>query len=104
MCPLAETLDGGEDLVGGLDPFVGFRIFVVRRDEGCDVGLQLGGGAVHTTLQLLARQFREPAFDLIDPGCRCGREMHMPVRPAGKPGLDLRGLSNRMTHMYPKYD
>ena len=31
---------------------------------------------------------RKPAFDLIDPGCRCWREMHMIVRPPRQPCPD----------------
>src|SRR3546814_6275266 len=41
---------------------------------------------------LLARQLGEPAFDLVDPGRRSWCEVHMPMRAAGKPCLDLRRL------------
>ena len=44
--PKAEALDGGEDVVGGPGPLEGSGIFVVRLDEGADVGLKLEGGAV----------------------------------------------------------
>jgi hypothetical protein len=37
---------------------------VVRLDEGVDIGLQFRSGAVDAALQLLAREFGEPAFDL----------------------------------------
>ena len=67
MGALAEAFDGCEDFVGRFDPSVGFGVLVVRLDEGGDVGLQFGGGAVDTPLQLLARQFGEPSFHLIDP-------------------------------------
>jgi hypothetical protein len=43
---LAEALDGGEDVVGGLGPAERFGIGVVSVDEGADVALQLVGGAV----------------------------------------------------------
>ena len=45
-----------------------------------------------TALQLFARQFGEPAFDLIDPG-RGGRsEVDVPVLTPRHPGLDRYGL------------
>ena len=89
---LAEAFDGGENFVGGFDPPARFGVFVMRRDEGGDVGLQFGGSAVDTPLQLLAGKLGEPAFHLIDPARRGRREMHMPMRAAGEPGLDLRRL------------
>ena len=64
--PEAEAFDGGEDVVGGFGPLEGLRVFVVLFDEGADVGFELAGRGVHTALQLLARQFGKPAFDLID--------------------------------------
>jgi hypothetical protein len=64
---LAEAFDGCEYFVGRFDPSVWLGVFVVRFDEGDDVGLQFGRGAVDIPLQLLARQLGEPAFHLIDP-------------------------------------
>lgn len=61
-------------------------------DEGGDIGLEFRRGSVDAALQLLARQLGEPAFDLVDPGRRSWREVHMPMRAAGKPSLDLRRL------------
>src|SRR3546814_1721485 len=74
------------------DLFVGFGIFVVSGDEGGDIGLEFRRGSVNAALQLLARQLGEPAFDLVDPGRRSWCEVHMPMRAAGKPCLDLRRL------------
>jgi len=54
---LTEAFDGGEDFVGGFDPFVGLGIFVVRREEGHDAGFEIGGGAMDAALQLLAGEF-----------------------------------------------
>ena len=61
----------------------GLGVFVVAfRPEGPDIGFELAGLEVCTTaLQLLARQFGEPAFDLIDPRRRSRRKVDMPVRP-----------------------
>src|SRR3546814_1061639 len=77
---LTEAFDGGENIVGGFDPFVGFGVFVVHLDEGGDVGFEFRGGAMDTALQLLARQLSKPPFNLVDPGRRCRCEMHMPMR------------------------
>lgn len=64
----------------------------MRLDEGGNIGLEFGRGAAHPALQLLPGQLSELAFDLVDPTGRGGREVHMPVRAARQPGLDLRGL------------
>ena len=64
---VAEAFDGSQNLVCGLGPFEGLRVFVVQVDEGADVGLELPDGSVNTSLDLLSGEFSEPAFDLIDP-------------------------------------
>lgn len=61
-------------------------------DKGDDVGLQFGGGAMHTALQLLAGQFREPTFHLVYLAGRCRGEVDVPVRTAGQPSLNFRRL------------
>jgi hypothetical protein len=50
---VAEAFDGSQNLVCGLGPFEGFRISVVRVDEGAYVGLELPDGCVNTSLDLL---------------------------------------------------
>ena len=42
--------------------------------------------------ELLSSKFGEPAFDLIDPGRRCWRKMHVIVRSPHQPGFGPRGL------------
>ena len=64
---MAKAFDGSQDLVCGLGPFEGLRVFVVQVDEGADVGLELPDGSVNTSLDLLSGEFSKPAFDLIDP-------------------------------------
>ena len=88
----AKPLDGSEDVVGRFGPPEGPGVFVVLFDEGPDIGFELAGGGVHAALQLLARQFGEPAFDLIDPRRRRRRKVDMPVRPPCQPGFDCRRL------------
>ena len=64
---MAEAFDGSQDLVSGLGPFEGPRVFVVQVDEGTDIGLELPDRSVNSSLDLLSCEFSEPAFDLIDP-------------------------------------
>jgi hypothetical protein len=63
---LEETLDGGEDIVRGFDPFVGFRVFFMALDEGPNVGFQLAYRIMDTAPQLLSGKLGEPAFGLIN--------------------------------------
>ena len=64
---LAEAFDRCENFIGGFNPSIGFGVLVMCINEGGNVSLQFGGGAVDTPLQLLAREFREPALHLVDP-------------------------------------
>ena len=64
---MAEAFDRSQNLVCGLGPFEGLRVFVMQVNEGTDVGLKLPDGGVNTSLDLLSGEFSEPALDLIDP-------------------------------------
>ena len=64
---MTEAFDGSQNLVCGLGPFEGLRVFVVLVDEGTDVGLELPYGGVNPSLDLLYGEFSKPALDLIDP-------------------------------------
>jgi hypothetical protein len=50
---VAEAFDGSQNLVCGLGPFEGLRVFVVLVDEGRDVGLELPDGGVNPSLDPL---------------------------------------------------
>jgi hypothetical protein len=52
-------------------------------------------GYVGATLDLFVGDQGEEAFDLIEPGRRCRREVHMPVRRLGEPGADQLGFVGR---------
>lgn len=67
MRSLAEPFDGCVDFIVRLDPPVGLGVFIMGLDKGDDVGVEFGGGAMHTALQLLTGQFREPTFHFVDP-------------------------------------
>ena len=66
-CSVAEALDGGEDVVGGLGPAEGFGVAVVGFHVALDGGLEFGGGAVCTALDLALGEQREEALDLVEP-------------------------------------
>ncbi len=51
---VTEAFDGSQDLVCGLGPFEGPRVFVVEVDEGADVCLELPDGGVNASLYLLS--------------------------------------------------
>jgi hypothetical protein len=54
-------------------------------DVGPDGGFELGDRAEDAAAERSIGQESKEAFDLIDPLGRCGREVHMPARPLGKP-------------------
>jgi hypothetical protein len=64
----------------------GFGVSVVTFDEGPDITLKFLGRGVDAALQLIAGEFCEPSFDLVEPRCRCWREMDMVVWPASDLG------------------
>jgi hypothetical protein len=62
------------------------------RDELAAVCFQLPHRSVDTASQLLSGEFGEPSFNLIDPGRRCWREMHMVVQAPRQPAFDHSGF------------
>ncbi|MGY3533224.1 hypothetical protein ACVILK_003191 [Bradyrhizobium embrapense] len=64
-------------------------VFVVEFDEGADVGLELPGGGMNASLDLLPGEFGKPALNLVDPGRGSRREVDTVVRPASEPRIDL---------------
>src|SRR6202030_3908608 len=86
---LLPPFDSGEDAfwVGGPDE--GFGIDVCLRDEAVDGDLQINDRSEHATLEALARELGEEAFDRVEPGCRGRGEVE---RPAGMPRQPLAHL------------
>src|SRR5262245_5734336 len=87
----AEALDGGEDVVGGLDPAEGTRIGVAGVDEGLNGHHKFADRSVGAALDLFFRQERKETLDLVDPGGGGRREVGVPVGP-------LRERSTGMLH------
>jgi hypothetical protein len=61
-------------------------------DEGADIGRQFADTAMDGSAELLVGEVGEEAFDLVEPGRAGGREMDMPARTLGEPGVDRRRL------------
>jgi hypothetical protein len=61
----------------------------VRADEAVDFFDEVGGGLEGATPDGALGDEGEEAFDLVEPGGIGGREVNVPTRTAGEPGLDL---------------
>ena len=86
---LAISCEGGEDLIGGLDPHVRARVLVPDGDPVADVFLEGGNAGVGSPLDLLGGQFREPPFHHVQPRPRGGREMEMEAGMAQQPAMHV---------------
>ena len=64
---LAEALDRGQNVVGGLGPAKGLRIGIGQLDVVHDCMFEVGVRVVGAALDLPLRQQRKKALDLIDP-------------------------------------
>ena len=62
-----EAVDGGEDVVSGLDPAERSGLLVVGVDVLFDGGFELGRRSVGAALDLLFGQESEEARDLVEP-------------------------------------
>lgn len=63
----AVTLEGFEDVVGGLRPDEGLGIVVVDGKVVLDGLQEFPGAAVASAPDLLVRDLGEPTFDLVEP-------------------------------------
>ena len=63
-----------EDLVGGLGPDEGARVFVPMRQSVADVGVELAHRTVDAAPQLAGGQLGKPALDEVQPGGAGGGE------------------------------
>lgn len=86
--------DTGKDLICGLRPDEGSRVFVVGAHVLLDRMLELSSGAMGAAADLLVGEVGEPPFDHVDPGRAGWREVNVEARMAQQPashGLSLVG-------------
>ena len=84
-----QSVEFGEDRVGGLGPSEGFGVIVVLGQIAIDGGLKIEDRSEHTAPEALASEFGEKAFDGIEPGAGLWGEVEGPAWVAGEPGFDL---------------
>src|SRR5205823_8543717 len=87
--PLAVAGEGGEDLVGGLDPDVGSGVLVPGGDPISDVAFEGPDAGVGAAADLLGREFGEPPLDQVEPRPGGRREVEMEAGMAQQPALDV---------------
>ena len=93
---LAEAFDSCEDVVGTLGPSEGLGIGVVGVEVGCDGRLQFRGRLVCAAPDLIVGDQAKEALDLIDPGRRSLRIVHMPEGALGEPVADRLGRGSNI--------
>src|SRR5664280_2814961 len=84
--------DGLNNFVGIGSPCEGFRFGVVFDDEAIDGGLQIDDRYENAAFQSPPGELGEEAFDGVEPGRRCGREVEGPAWMPGQPLAHLRML------------
>ena len=89
---ITVTGDRLEDLVGGLGPGEGARVFVPVRQPVADVGAQLAHRTVDAAARLAGGQLGEPALDEVQPGGAGGGEVQREARMGEQPAPHRRGL------------
>ena len=97
---ITVTGDRLEDLVGGLGPGEGARVFVAVRQPVADVGAQLAYRAVGAAAQLARGQLGEPALDEVQPGGAGGGEVQREARMGEQPAPHRRGLVGGVCLLY----
>jgi hypothetical protein len=90
-CAETETLDAGEDVVGGLGPAEWLGVGGGRVDVRLDRLFEVADRAEHAPFQGALGEQGEEAFDLVDPRRRCRGEVHVPAGPFREPVADELG-------------
>ena len=83
------SFDGSNDLVWVSCPVEGFGFFVCFCDESVDGGLEVDEGVEDTPVEPPLVRFGEEAFDGIEPGAGCWREVEHEPLVAIEPCPDL---------------
>ncbi len=88
--------DGGDDFVWVLGPDEGLRTLVVFGQEAIDGGLEVDKTFEDAAFEAPLGQDGEEAFDGIEPGSRCRREVEDEPRMPRQPLSDLGMLVSRV--------
>lgn len=88
--------DGSNNVVGVCFPDERLWFSIVLLDEAIDGRLQVNDGVEDAMLQPSARQFREEAFDCVEPRAGCRNEVEGPSWMPCQPGAHLRLLMGRV--------
>ena len=88
--------DGGDDFIGVFGPGKGFGALVVLGQEAFNGPLQLDDAFEDATLETAFGENGKEAFDGIQPGRRCWREVEDETRMPGQPFDDLWVLVSRI--------
>ena len=85
-----------EDVVGFGSPDEWFGVLIMHGDVILDRGDQLGHAAKDAAFQSVRRDTAEKAFEHVESGSGCRREIDMEARMFFQPLLDLRMLVSRV--------
>ena len=88
----AEALDACQDVAGGLGPSERFGLGICGLDVSFDGGFEFADRGEDAALEGSLGQQRKKAFNLVEPGRRGGREVHMPARALQEPIADQLGF------------
>src|SRR5271167_4113770 len=84
-----QSVELGEDGVGGFGPSEGLGVIIVGVEIAVDGGLEIGDGAEDAALEALSGECGEEVLDGVEPGARGWREVEGPARMAGEPSFDF---------------
>src|ERR1700675_340192 len=82
----------GDDFVGVRGPCEGLGLLIMLFEEAVDGGLEVDDGSKDAALEPALGEGREEAFDGVEPGGRCWREMERPSRMTFEPSANIEML------------
>ena len=85
----ALPIYSSDDVVWISGPGEGFRVIVCFGDEAIDGGLEIDQGVEDAAFELPSCEFGEEAFDGVEPGGGCWREVEYKLLMAVEPGPNL---------------
>ena len=86
---MVPSFHSSDDVVWISGPGEGFRVIVCFGDEAIDGGLEIDQGVEDAAFELPSCEFGEEAFDGVEPGGGCWREVEYKLLMAVEPGPNL---------------